>query len=108
MKKLIVTLMMIMVLFANVAQAAPKRGGHHFSPAPAPHHQPLPKPHMPKNHKHHTEPVISFVAGLVGGVIGSYIASDTPAITQQTSTNCYTSLSYDGRTKIQNCVETRY
>ena len=100
--------MMIMLLFANVAQAAPKRGGHHFSPAPVPHHQPMPKPHMPPKHKHHPEPVISFVAGLVGGVIGSYIASDNSTNTQQTNTNCYTSFSYDGRTKIHNCVETRY
>lgn len=108
MKKTIVSLMMIMVLFANVAQAAPKRGGHHFSPAPAPHHQPMPKPHMPKKHKHHTEPVISFVAGLVGGVIGSYLSTNNSPTYQQTSTNCYTTLSYDGRTKIQNCVETIY
>ena len=108
MKKTIVSLMMILVLFANVAQAAPKRGGHHFSPAPAPHHQPMPQPHMPKKHKHHTEPVISFVAGLVGGVIGSYLNTNNSHTYQQTSTNCYTTLSYDGRTKIQNCVETIY
>ena len=111
MKKFIVSLMMVMVLFASSVQAAPRRGGHHFSPAPAPHHQPMPKHHSPrmhKKHKHHAEPVISFVAGLVGGVIGSYITSGTPHIYQQTNTNCFTSLSYDGRTKIKRCIETTY
>lgn len=108
MKKIIVSLMMIMILFTGVAQAAPRRGGHHFSPAPAPHHQPLPKHNFYKRHHHKAKPVISFVAGLVGGVIGSYITTNNSPTYQQTSTNCYTSLSYDGRTKIQNCVETRY
>ena len=108
MKKIIVSLMMIMVLFANTTQAAPRRGGHHFSPAPVPHHQPQPKHNFHKQHHHKTEPVVSFVAGLVGGIIGSYINTNNYPISQQTDTHCFSSLSYDGKTKVKRCVETTY
>ena len=107
MKKFIVSLMMIMVLFATSVQAAPRRGGHHFSSAPA-HHQPLHKPHHYNKHYNKAEPIVGLVAGLVGGIIGGYIANDYNTPVQQTSTHCVTSTSYLGKTQVKKCVETVY
>ena len=106
MKKFIVSLMMVMVLFASSVQAAPRRGGHHFSPAPAPHHHQVHHAPAHKVKHKHGEPIVSFFAGLVGSIIGNYMIGDYTTPRSSETTHCFTMISRSSGRQVKKCVNT--
>ena len=102
--KIFSLIMMVLVMSCSTAQARPGPGAIHHAPSPL-HmsHHGWHRPVLPPHHRPR-EPIGTFLAGLVGTVIGNYVVSDVYQPNTFADTRCFTMVSQLNGHMVRKCV----